>query len=116
MFNMVMVARGTETASQRCSVKKVVLKDFAKFTGKHLYFRPQAYKFLQKETLAEVFSCEFCEIFKNTSFYRTPLGDCLYCFAAHHVALAYGLPYRQLFMYIQPRTDSTLLLMNRGKH
>ena len=73
MFNMVMVARGTETASQRCSVKKVVLKDFAKFTGKHLYFRPQAYKFLQKETLAEVFYCEFCEIFKNPFLYRTAL-------------------------------------------
>ena len=28
---------------------------------------------LQKETLAQVFSCEFCEISKNTFFYRTPL-------------------------------------------
>ena len=28
---------------------------------------------LKKETLAQVFSCEFCEISKNTSFYRTPL-------------------------------------------
>ena len=28
----------------------------------------------KKETLAQVFSCGFCEIFKNT-FYRTPLGD-----------------------------------------
>ena len=26
----------------------------------------------KKETLAQVFSCEFCEIFKNTRFYRTP--------------------------------------------
>ena len=24
-------------------------------------------------TLTQVFSCEFCEIFKNTCFYRTPL-------------------------------------------
>ena len=30
-------------------------------------------KFIQKETLAQVFSCEFCEVFKNTFFYRTPL-------------------------------------------
>ena len=29
--------------------------------------------FIKKETLAHVFSCEFCEIFKNTYFYRTPL-------------------------------------------
>ena len=25
-------------------------------------------KFIKKETLAQVFSCEFCEIFKNTFF------------------------------------------------
>ena len=28
---------------------------------------------MKKETLAQVFSCEFCEIFKNTYFYRAPL-------------------------------------------
>ena len=28
--------------------------------------------FIKKETLAQVFYCEFCEIFKNTFFYRTP--------------------------------------------
>ena len=27
---------------------------------------------LKKETLAQVFSCEFCEIFKNNFLYRTP--------------------------------------------
>ena len=27
----------------------------------------------KKKTLAQVFSCEFCEISKNTFFYRTPL-------------------------------------------
>ena len=44
--------------------KKDVLKNFAKFTGKHLY----QCLFLNKvaEDLAQVFSCEFCEIFKNT--------------------------------------------------
>ena len=41
-----------------------VLKNCAKFTGKHLY---QSF-FLKNETLAEVFFCEFCEIFKNTFF------------------------------------------------
>ena len=29
--------------------------------------------FIKKETLAEVFSCEFCEISMNTLYYRTPL-------------------------------------------
>ena len=29
--------------------------------------------FIEKETQAQVFSCEFCEISKNTFCYRTPL-------------------------------------------
>ena len=29
---------------------------------------PETCNFIKKETLAEVFSCEFCEISKNTSF------------------------------------------------
>ena len=32
----------------------------------------QAYNFFKKETLAQVFSCEFCEISKNTFSNRTP--------------------------------------------
>ena len=31
-------------------------------------FNPEASNFIKKETLAHVFSCEFCEISKNTSF------------------------------------------------
>ena len=46
-----------------------VLKNFAKFTGKHLC---QSLIF-KKETLAQVFSCEFCEISKKTFFHKTPL-------------------------------------------
>ena len=61
--------------------KKDVLKNFAKFTGKHLCqsllfnkdtgLRPAT--LLKRETQAQVFSCEFCEIFKNNFFYRTSL-------------------------------------------
>ena len=40
----------------------IVLRNFAKFTGKHLC------QSLKKEALAQVFSCEFCEISKNTFF------------------------------------------------
>ena len=32
-----------------------------------------ACNFIKKETLAQVFSCEFWEISKNAFFYRTPL-------------------------------------------
>ena len=33
---------------------------------------PRVCNFIKKETLAQVFSCEFCEISKNTFFHRTP--------------------------------------------
>ena len=33
----------------------------------------RACNFIKKETLAQVFSCEFCETLKNTFFHRTPL-------------------------------------------
>ena len=32
-----------------------------------------AFNFIKKETLAQLFSCEFCKIFKNILFYKTPL-------------------------------------------
>ena len=34
---------------------------------------PKACNFIKKETLAQVFPCEFCEISKYTFFHRTPL-------------------------------------------
>ena len=53
------------------SVKKYIFKNFAKFAVKHLC-QSLFFSFSIKQTLAQVFSCEFCEIFKNTFFYRTP--------------------------------------------
>ena len=35
----------------------------------------EACNFIKNEALAQVFSCEFCEISKNTFFHRTPLND-----------------------------------------
>ena len=32
----------------------------------------EAWTFIKKEALAQVFSCEFCEISKNTFSYKTP--------------------------------------------
>ena len=46
--------------------KKGVLRFFPKFTGKHLCQSLFFNKVVKKETLAQVFSCEFCEISKNT--------------------------------------------------
>ena len=38
------------------------------FLANKRVFSKTAYKFNEKETLAQVFSCEFCEIFKNPFF------------------------------------------------
>ena len=63
------------SSHQMYSVKKGVLRSFKKFTGKHLcqslFFNKVAGRpanFIKKGTLAQVFSCEFCEFSKNTSF------------------------------------------------
>ena len=55
-----------------------LLRNSAKFTGKHLYQRllliklPKAWNNIKKDTMAQEFSCEFCEISKNSFSYRTP--------------------------------------------
>ena len=59
-------------------MKKGVLRNFTKFTGnpvpEFVFFnkvadlRPKACNFIEKEAPAQVLSCEFCEISKNTFF------------------------------------------------
>ena len=66
----------TEAAThRRCSLKKVVVKNFANFTEKHLCWsifltklRAFSLQFIKKETPAQAFSCEGCKTFKNTHF------------------------------------------------
>ena len=70
---------------------KEILKNFVKFIGKHLRWSllfhkvtsseavtwrcsvKKACNLFKKETMAQVFFCEYCKIFKNT-FYRTPVA------------------------------------------
>ena len=61
-LNSLLLFIKTEAFSARCSVKKVILKNFAKFTGKHLYQNADVCNFIKKEALTQVFCCEFCEI------------------------------------------------------
>ena len=63
------------SSHQRCSVRKGVLRNFAKFTGKHLcqslFFNKVAglrLATLLKRDSAQVFSCEFCKVSMNTFF------------------------------------------------
>ena len=51
---------------------------------------PEACNFIKKETLVLMFSCEFCEIFKNTFFLQNTSSGCFYmvqsvkCFREEH--------------------------------
>ena len=51
---------------------KMDVKNFAKFTGKHLYQSLFLNKVAEKETLTQVFPCEFYKIFKNIFLYSKP--------------------------------------------
>ena len=69
-------------SERRCSVEKDVLRNFAKFTGKHLFqslffnkvasLRPEPCNFLQKETVAQVFPVNFVK-FLRSSFIKEHL-------------------------------------------
>ena len=67
------------SSHRSCSLREGVLRNFAKFTRKHLcqglFFNKvaglEACNFIKKETVTQVFSCGFCEISKNTFFTET---------------------------------------------
>ena len=68
-----------EAVVQKVFCIKDILGNFVKFTGKHLcqslFLNKVAglmHVTLFKKKLAQMFSCGFCEISKNTFSYRTP--------------------------------------------
>ena len=74
--------------------KKGVLKNIAKFTGKHLcqsLFLIRLQAFMKKEALAQVFSCGFCKISK-----RTPFSQNI------SVRLLLSVPYTPIYRYHVP--------------
>ena len=57
-------------------------------------------KFLTtKETLLQVFSCEFCEIFRNPFFCRTPLGHCFWNSFVNICCLVERLDFQSYFQH-----------------
>ena len=61
------------SSHNRCSVKKMFLEisqNSHESTCARVSF---LIKFIKKETLVQVLSCEFCKISRNTFFQRTPL-------------------------------------------
>ena len=73
--------------------KKGVLRKFAKFRGKYhlcqslflIKLQDKACNFIKKETLAQVFSCEFCEISKNTFLQNTSTRLLSYILCEYYV-------------------------------
>ena len=72
----------TEAVAGRCSVKKVFL-EISQNSQENTCAK---FSFLIK-TLAQVFSCEFSEISKNTFPYRTPPVT-----ASEQIQLSFGVP------------------------
>ena len=76
--------RKSEAVVQRCSIKKVffrISQNSQENTCARVSFliKAWAYHFINKKTLAQAFSYEFCEILKNKHlFYRTSLDDCFW--------------------------------------
>ena len=75
----------TEAVTWRCSVENVslkILQNSQENTCARISFLiswwPEAGSFIKKESLAQVFSYEFCEMFKKTFFYRTPTVTVLF--------------------------------------
>ena len=80
--------------SHECSIKKCILKNLSKFTGKHhLGLRVSFLKkfkciynfFLIKEIPVEVFSCQLSKIFKNI-FFQNPSGQLILNFSNENKA------------------------------
>ena len=79
-------AQNYRNSHMRSSIKKVVLRNFSKFTGKHLCqslflnkvagLRPKACNFIKKETPAQVFFVNF-EKFLRTPFLQNTSGRLL---------------------------------------
>ena len=64
----------SEAVTRRCSVKKVFLEHRKTHVPEPPFLKllkAQECNFIKKENLAQVFSCQFCEISKNTFSYRT---------------------------------------------
>ena len=77
------------SSHRRCPVRKSVLRNFAKFTGKHLcqsfFFNKvpglRTATLLKKRPWHRCFPVNFAKLLR-TPFYRTPLDDCFWTFSS----------------------------------
>ena len=64
MYHKLKKCLNSRSSHQRCSIEKVVLKNFAIFTGKHLFWSLLLID-LQASSPAQVFSCEFAKFLRS---------------------------------------------------
>ena len=80
-----------KSSQRRCSIKKVFLKDFAIFTGKHLCWSPQACDFITKRLQHWCFPVNF-ENFENSYFENICKWLlCVTLFIYHHFQNSYRI-------------------------
>ena len=105
--------------------KKGALRNFAKFTGKHLcqtlFFNtvaglPKSCNLIKKETLVQVFSCESCEISKDTFFHKAPLVAASKA-VRHCLSMLTQIVrcYKNHFGVVQARGESNLFYQTNGE-
>ena len=81
------------TIAQTCSVKRLFLKiSHCARVSFLIKLQALACNFIKKETLAQVFSCEFCENFENNFFYRTPPAIASIPFQSNILPIPMGCP------------------------
>ena len=79
MLYLSVLKQRAEAVAQRCFIKKVLLEisqnsqeNTCARNSFLIKLQTKANNFIEKETLKQMFPCEFCEIFKNTFSYRIP--------------------------------------------
>ena len=99
------------SSHRRCSLRKGILRNVEKLTGKHLCLRPAT--LLKKRLWCRCFLVNFAK-FLRTLFYRTPLGDCFctekkvfalngFLFEKKFVIKANGICRTPLLTHFQPK-------------
>ena len=58
--------------------------------------------FIKKETLAQLFFCEYCEIFKNCFFYKTPPVTNSGCSPSFAIFVSLNVQYLNKFIIPDP--------------
>ena len=100
------------SSHRRCSVKEAVLKNFPIFTGKHLcrdlflinkVAGLKACNVIKNETPTQVFSCEYCDIFKSIYFEEHQRRNAFKHYSLKNATDWYLIHFKPTFHFYTPR-------------